>query len=397
MSWIEQNPLRIPHPAPRTPHPPSRIPHPASRAIMGTVYQVIPLVLAIALGVAPAAQRSTPAQHGRAGWDALDAGKPQAAAAAFEEALKRAPQEPSVLLGAGLSAHLLGRADDARRFLLDALKYEPTLTAASLLLGEVLYRANDLTEAIQIYAQALVHAPQHKQLLSKLEAWRKEAELHDRFGQKLGDHFTVLFEGPAEAALAAKAVEVLEAAYWRIGSSLYTYPSDIITVVLYTREQFSDITRSPAWAGGAYDGRIRVPVLGAMKNVRELERVLAHEFTHALVKSLAPGGVPQWLNEGLAMNFEGTDLAPHIARAASTDSPHSLASLERPFSGMDGAAAALAYAQSAAAVKRLLDEAGAPAIVGLLTEIGRGARFDDAFERHVNVPYAVFARTLEAR
>ena len=62
----------------------------------------------IALSVVPAlvvplgAQRLTPAQRARAGWDALNAGRPQAAAAAFEEALRDAPREPALLLGAAL-------------------------------------------------------------------------------------------------------------------------------------------------------------------------------------------------------------------------------------------------------------------------------------------------------
>ena len=100
-------------------------------------------------------------------------------------------------------------------------------------------------------------------------------------------HFTVLFEGPAEAPLAARAVEILEKAYWKIGAALYAYPPDVITVVLYTREQFRDVTQSPAWAGGAFDGRIRVPVQGALQNLAEFERVLTHELTHAFVRSIA--------------------------------------------------------------------------------------------------------------
>src|SRR5688500_19308384 len=136
------------------------------------MYQVILLALVIGLDAAPAVQRRTPAEHARAGWDALNAGKAQEAADAFGEALKGAPEEPSVLLGAGVSAHLLGQADAARRFLVEAVKYAPAMTAASLLLGEVLYRGNDLNGAIQVYQQALAHAPDHPQLVAKLEVWR---------------------------------------------------------------------------------------------------------------------------------------------------------------------------------------------------------------------------------
>ena len=360
---------------------------------MMPMLQSLAASLVLAAALASSGQRPAPPQE-RAGWAALNAGKPAEAAAAFEEALRRQPREATLLLGAGLAAHLLGQADQARRYLVDALKYDPALTPASLLLGEVLYRADDLAGAIEIYEQAAVHAPSHPQLQPKLEAWRKEAALHDRFARKLGDHFTVLFEGPAEAELAARAVEILEAAYWRIGSALYSYPADVITVVLYTREQFRDVTQSPEWAGGAYDGRIRVPVMGAMKNPREFERVLTHEFTHALVRSIAPRGVPQWLNEGLAMHFEGADLSPLIARAQAAESRPPLSALERTFAGMSPETATLAYAQSAAAVKLLFDEAGAPAIAGILADLARGLPFAEAFQRHAHQAYEEFQKRM---
>src|SRR5688572_17904099 len=116
----------------------------------------------------------------------------------------------------------------------------------------------------------------------------------------VGNHFTVSFSGPEEADLAAKALESLDIAYWRIGQVLNTYPATPVPVVLYTTEQFRDITRAPEWAAGAYDGIIRVPMRGALAKTAELDRVMAHEFAHALLRTLAPTGVPTWLNEGLA-------------------------------------------------------------------------------------------------
>jgi hypothetical protein len=36
---------------------------------------------------------------------------------------------------------------------------------------------------------------------------------------------------------------------WRVGTALYTFPEHVITVVLYTAEQFRDTTRSVAGSG----------------------------------------------------------------------------------------------------------------------------------------------------
>jgi peptidase MA superfamily protein/tetratricopeptide repeat protein len=325
----------------------------------------------------------------------LNAGRVQEAAAAFDEALRSGPQQAMTLLGAGVAARLLGRNDDARRYLVDALKLDPALTPASLLLGSVLYQTADLDGAIETYERALTLDPRNPQLTRQLEAWRKEAALHSGFRQTLGDHFTVLFDGPAEAELADRAVTLLEADYWRIGTALSTYPTGVITVILYTRDQFRDITRSPAWAGGSFDGRIRVPVQGALQNSTEFERVLAHEFTHALIQSLAARGVPTWLHEGLADCFDGSDYRRKEQQVQTADARLPLGRLEDSFESLTSKDASLAYAQSAVAVHTLLNDVGAPAIVSLLTDIGRGVPFATAFERHMVMSYADFQKKLQ--
>ena len=349
----------------------------------------------LALSASLLAQRKSPAQLSHEGWDALSAGRVQDAAAAFDEALKAAPNQPPLLLGAGAAAHLQGRQDDARRFLDDALKIDPALTPASLLVGAVFYQTGDIDAAIATYEQALTHKPDHPQLTRQLEAWRKEAALHSGFGRKLGDHFTVLFEGPAESQLADRAVAILESAYNQIGTALYTYPTDVITVVLYTREQFRDVTQSPDWAGGAFDGRIRVPVLGALESKAEFERVLRHEFTHALIYSIAPRGVPFWLDEGIAVHFEGSSLARREQQVRDAEVVLPLSRLERSFADLSGSDAALAYAESAVSVEALFADAGAPAVVSLLADVGRGLPFAEAFERNILVSYTDFQGRLK--
>ena len=206
----------------------------------------------------------------------------------------------------------------------------------------------------------------------------------------MSTNFTVFFEGPAEEVLAARALELLEAAYWRIGGALGVYPAEVISVVLYTTEQFRDVTRSPAWAGGLYDGKIRVPVGGALEHPDELRRVLAHELTHAFVRSLSVRGVPQWLNEGLAGVFEQTDLAwaEEIVREARSLVP--LEQLHGDFGGLSPGAAAVAYAESALAARYLLDQAGAAPVVALLTDLGNRVAFADAFSQRILLPYRDF-------
>ncbi len=300
------------------------------------------------------------------------------------------PEDARLHLGAGLAAHLQGREEAARRSLKEALRLEPKLTAASLLLGEILYREGEIDNAIRIYEAALVVAPDDPQLQHKLGTWRKEAALHGSFQQNLSSHFTVLFEGPAEQELAGAALQALESAYWRIGTELLAYPSTIIMVILYTDEQFRDITRSPTWAGGVYDGTIRVPTRDALNNRPQFEKVLAHEFTHALVSNLAPGGAPTWVNEGLAVVFEKGDLswAEQLVRIAPALIP--LAQLHNGFLRLPEEQVPLAYAESALAVRMLLDRAGPLTLAMLLKDLDARQDFALAFDHRFSLSYVEF-------
>jgi transposase len=334
--------------------------------------------------------------HSRKGWDAIRDGRHDDAAAAFAAALDVEPRDPALHLGAGLAAHLLGQPTAAQHALERALDLAPSLTPASLLLGDILYRGSDIAGAIQVYEAALTLAPNDKTLIARLASLRREAAVHDGFMASHGAHFTVLFEGPADANVANHATTMLEAAYWRVSTALGIYPERTITVVLYTQEQFRDITRSPPWAAAAYDGRIRLPIRGAGADLHELDRVVTHEFTHALVQSVAPRGVPLWLHEGLAVMFEPDGAAWSQDQLAKEKARLPLKRLAESFESLSGANARLAYAQSAAIVRALLDAAGPLALGALLQDLARGESFGAAFEQRFFQPFDGFITNLEA-
>jgi hypothetical protein len=217
----------------------------------------------------------------------------------------------------------------------------------------------------------------------------------DTWFQSPSAHFTVYFEGPSDEVLARRAVDVLESAYWRVGTALYTFPDHVITVVLYTEEQFRDTTRSPAWAAAAYDGQIRVPMRGALdRSPGELERVLTHELTHAMIQAIAPRGVPVWLNEGLAVTFEPEGNAWASDVLATSKTRIDLDQLAGGFDRFTGDQARLAYAESANAARTLFDQVGGAGVVTLLQDLARGVPVADAFERRTLMSYSAFAASL---
>ena len=240
-----------------------------------------------------------------------------------------------------------------------ALKIEPRLTPASALLGQMLYDGGDLDEAIAIYDRALKGVSGEPEMHEQLERWRKEAKLHAGFEQGGNGRFAIMFEGPEERALADHISGVLETAYWDIGRRLNAYPNRTIPVILYTQQHFSDVTRSPDWAAGTYDGRIRLAVRGALNDSAALDRVVVHELAHAVVHTLAPRGIPAWLHEGLAVNFEPGEkrwVDQTLSRAGALDPARVTAHGIR--ADWTPAEVELAYAESAAATGVIMKRLG---------------------------------------
>jgi hypothetical protein len=283
-------------------------------------------------------------------------------------------------------------------FLRRALELSPALRDARELLGLVLYRTGDVNAAIREYEALTAAGSAPARVTETLARWRRESELRDRMTVAPGNGFTLSFEGPPDAEIATRAAASLDRATMRIGQVLGTFPLLPVPVVLYSNEQFRDITRAPDWAAGAFDGIVRIPVRDALAESVELDRVVAHEFTHAVVHSLAPRGVPAWLNEGLATVLESD--GPGVAESAVAASPEgralSLRLLAGPFGRLPGEQAVVAYGKSAVAVRRLLDEASGFAIANLLRDLGEGASFEASFERRMSRSFKDFESSLAA-
>ena len=332
------------------------------------------------------------------GFQALQNGDTASAASIFREALTRHPRDPQLLFGAGVAAGIQGQDQDAIAFLKQALQIEPQLVQAAVFLGELLYRQGDLELAIKTYERALPGAPPSVAvgMRGRLTAWREEVALPQNRDAIKDDRFTIGFDGPVQQKLADRAVSVLNASFWRIGNVLGSYPSAPINVVLYSEQQFHDITGAPEWAGGGFDGQIRMPVRGAAQNLAEFDRVLTHELTHAMLKSIASRNVPAWLHEGLAMYFEGHDAALSERRLAAARLFVPLAALQTSFLRLNTAQAVVAYEESAFAARALIDRIGPSGLGQLLQDLDAGQTMDQSIERF-GITFAEWESDLQQR
>ena len=323
-------------------------------------------------------------------WAALERGDASKAAAMFREELDRAPGNAILHFGSAQASIALGRTDAAISSLKRAVDLQPRFVQAMVLLAQLAYASADLDLAVRSLEKAAALVPRDRALAAQLAEWKKESSLHQSFQTQPGVRFNVLFEGPRQKAVGDHVSAVLESAYWKIGKTLNVYPGAALDVILYSNRQFQDITRAPAWAGGGYDGRIRLPIGGALRSPQTLERVVIHEYVHAVVRNAGGAGVPAWLNEGLASYLEPGDKTWATRALRAAEEKISIEDLQEGFGGLDGPTALVAYAESQVAAQ-LVCERVSPHVGPFLQLLGNGYSVEQALTRHGVEPKAFYA------
>lgn len=347
------------------------------RATQGILlFAFVAAFLALFVGTSLTRVSSHPELVAPEAWSALERHDAERAASLFSEELKLRPRDPVLHYGAGSAAYALGRPGSALSSLRTAVDLDPQFAEAQMMLGRVAYERGDSDLAIRSMEKAAALRPRDGGLTRLLDQWRRESSVHNSYVEKPAEHFRILYEGGTQQSIGDRVARVLESEYWRIGKTLNSFPAGTLMVVLYTNREFHDITRSPSWATGTYDGRIRIAVGGTLPS-RDLDRVVTHELVHAFVANAAPQRVPAWLNEGLATHLEASDhtWAPDVLRKATTIVP--LDTLVHGFSGFDEQGALVAYAESAIAAEILCARLGAN-VGSFLQIVGNGHSVDQA-------------------
>ncbi len=162
-----------------------------------------------------------------------------------------------------------------------------------------------------------------------------------------------------------------------------------------TRTEFAWLSRGrvPSWAGGvAYpsEGRIVVKTPQFFGEGVPLSILTCHELAHILLNAASSGkGLPRWFDEGFSQVLSGESRAGSLtllARAALADRMMGLPRVEDVLSYSDSDAQ-LAYAESHAAARGMLDRFGWEVVRSILFLVGSGAEFDSAFESSAGVEY----------
>ncbi|MFO8057112.1 MAG: tetratricopeptide repeat protein [bacterium] len=307
----------------------------------------------------------------------------------FRESLHYWEDNPKALRGMGVTYYRRRDRDRAEDWLLRFVEKGGDRPGVYTLLGRINYERDRLEDALYYFRVSLALSPEQPEISKLADKVRREIKVEVDFASRESRHFRVKYEGTAAPATASLVLRVCEEAYLDIGSELGFYPEFPVTVILYTDKQFSEVTRSPAWAEAIFDGKIRIPVQGLAGRSRVLERLIFHEFTHALVHEAGRGRAPIWLHEGMAQTMEGVERSiPAIAgQVTEAGGPFPLSSLENNFLGMPAGKAKAAYLESWLAVKYLDEKYGPFVMSEMLDSLHHRGSIEDAVRRVASRSY----------
>jgi tetratricopeptide (TPR) repeat protein len=294
---------------------------------------------------------------------------------------KLSDSDNAALVYIGMSYYQLRDFEKAIEVLEKAATYNSKDFEARKFLSKAYYELNDL-EKSQFYGISALNIKQDGELSELVNKMNREHGVQENYVESETEHFKIMFNGPEHRDLKRTVIENLEEAYRQIGGQLNYFPSETFTILLYTDQDFFDLTHAPSWAGGLFDGKIRIPVRGAEGNESELRRILFHEFAHALIQTMTPE-CPLWLEEGLAEHL--SDVPPtNIGQIIP------LPLLEKSFAGLNNIQAYAAYQESHAATAYLIERYGYGKIKTVLFALSKGASYNDAFDEAFSITYEQF-------
>ena len=158
---------------------------------------------------------------------------------------------------------------------------------------------------------------------------------------------------------------------------IYANSSDLRGAMIYPQE----------WTGGVAFTRHSTIAIGIAPDKLDWGKgAIAHELAHLVIHQMTfnpYGGLPTWLDEGLAMYAEGElslGFAAYLDRAIAENSLISVRSLSSPFSAY-AEESYLSYAQSYSLVEFLIGNYGQGKMLELLNTFRQGSSYDAALEK----------------
>ncbi len=278
------------------------------------------------------------------------------------DAVEYVNDEPRHHYGQGACYFTLAQYQDAEEAFSRVIQLQPDHFQAHGMLGEIYYLSNNMEGAREHWEKALEIKPDDEHTKKRISRLKKFDKVAGNLETEMDMEFSVSFDGTEKPELRELVLGMLEKISMEVGQEVGLYPKRQIPVILLTNREFFDITGSPEWAGGVYEGHIKVPV---DKYDAELLRiVLAHEYVHAVIFDRLSFRCPWWLNEGLAqyLSRDKSGNKKKLALAAKFIKEGEVPALEELPGDLlkrgDGKGVIVAYALALSAVRYFVDQFG---------------------------------------
>lgn len=284
----------------------------------------------------------------------------------------------------------LGKPAEAIPYAARATRASPEAPEAFAILGFAYYKNEQLREAIAAWKKslALKKDPKVEELLARAE---RESKTEAEYREQQSSHFILRYEGSqASDSLCNDILSVLEEHYRTLQRDLGAAPGNV-SVSLYTKQAFFDVTQAPAWSAAMNDGKLRIPVSGLTGMTPALARVLHHELTHSFTTYITHHHLPQWLDEGIAQLEEprsASMFGPRLAELYTAGRQIPLDQLESTFQSYGQDEAFVAYAEALAAVECIRANHGMANLAQLLQKLGDGEPIESALRTTTHGGYA---------
>ncbi|HVM95317.1 MAG TPA: peptidase MA family metallohydrolase, partial [Candidatus Acidoferrales bacterium] len=304
--------------------------------------------------------------------------------------------DAEVLYGVGLAQLRREEAQAAIAALARGAALAPKDSRFPLAQAEAYLKLNQRAEALAALQHAHELGARGGDLDRRIERLGREVDAEWDYVERESSHFQISFADGEDSGVVHTVLDAFEDAYDQVGSKFSRYPDARTAIVLYTQQDFHSITHTPDWAGGAYDGRIKLPVRGLNVNDESLARVARHEYAHSIITNLSSGRCPVWLNEGLAVWAEEARDGDHTdwAEGKIADRPLiPLAALNRSFSTLGETDAELAYAESYLAARALIERHGMARMKDFLADVAHQST-EDAYRSAFDEDLSAFEDRL---
>ncbi|MGB2636514.1 MAG: basic secretory protein-like protein [Candidatus Acidiferrum sp.] len=345
-------------------------------------------------GNAKANEKAALAHHAAAQFE-LAHGDMEHALGDERTAITYLPEQPVLLMNVAYLYLKKSEFKQAVEYLERAKRVSPDNADIYKLEGWAYYGMNRPEQAVAEWKKSLALKPD-SDTQAALDKAVRDKEEEENYKENESAHFQLKYNGTAEPVLARDVLRVLETHYSTIESELNYTPPEPIGVVLYTQQEFADITRAPGWVGALNDGRIRVPVQGLTNVDAELSRVLKHELTHSFIQQKTRGRAPTWIQEGVAQWMEGKrsdENAAVLLQVYDAGQAASLDRLEGSWMGLPADVARYAYAWALANVEYIVETQGMADMERILDRISAGASTEDALKEVLHDDYGDLTRS----